>query len=92
MANPLDSTRIHPEFYKPATKVAMDAMDVGDTAQNSGSDLNEAELQAVRDIFHDNTGRLDGLVLHQVMGDVNEQTREGCKDICQIGSRSWGAG
>jgi transcription elongation factor SPT6 len=86
VANPLDTTRIHPESYKPAIKVALDALEVDDASQSKGGDLNEAELQAVRDIFQHNA-RLNGLILERFAEQLRTEVGYGDKlqtlrDIC----------
>ncbi len=58
--NPLDTTRIHPESYTLATKVALDAMDVGETVRNE-DDNDDIAAQTVRELMAEPGERLDAL-------------------------------
>lgn len=60
----LDTTRIHPESYTLAVKIALDAMDVGEAVQEKGDNDEDAEAiraTAIRELMADPADRLDAL-------------------------------
>lgn len=65
---PLDSTRVHPESYKHAKKIANDALDRDDTTQ----DQEEQEASAIEEIF-EVPHRLDDLDLNAFALELERQ-------------------
>lgn len=58
----LDTTRIHPESYTLAVKIALDALDLGETLkEQSGEEIEALKITALRDLMADPNEPLDSL-------------------------------